>query len=705
MVKKNESTTHGPAHTQPDNDTDLNILLDDMRDAGMKVTNTFRSIWDTAIQYIWGKHYEDWKLKEEWQYVVVNRIYPLMFQTIAKLSSNDPKIMAHAWDDEKEGTTKFAENWAGHLDYLWKSPYELDMRLKLPKGLLDCGTFGYMVGEPFWESKPRNGWDPKEKRWIGKAGMRFHHPARFWTDPTAETMEHAENCGIIRRVKMEWAQNRWPEHKKAIFTESYTAGDDKYIAGNRYVSGSDLSYKNQQAEPDKVSENKRSRFSRIASLILDSVGAGDNASLQEHGSDQRYVDLEKICWRDYSERTVKIEDNVPLDKLVQNGEVAVEEITGLILNTKTQEPLEDFPTEVTDEYKEPVFPNGRMVLRIGRTILNPKNEDQVYKESKWPFIVMPYHILPHMWQGGNAVEMSRNNNDMLNMTVSSLLNQVRRTADPTKLVEKNALALGRDGKIRSKRDSITKLGRIVFVAKGKIDRIKDWVYPKVDQSVIQLAATLKQDIDDQMFMQDVGRGAASPGQQTKAEIVRLDRNSDTYTALQGIFLDKFIDDTMTLIAEIIQRNYEPGKLLRIFEDQEKQSTQVSQEMLDVRLDVNIEPGSTLPYDEVKKQTEYKLAHDLLAAPIPNPMIEDMLRVLNISRRKEILDKYQGLQLFRQFVQIGATLAQGLEEAKGDPEAQALVEKTAKALTSIPGMEQLMQLLLQVGQLAPQIKGA
>ena len=117
-MNPHESTTHGPAHTAPDKDPKLNLFLDGIRDAGMKVTNLWKDMWLTAIKYAWGRHYEGWTLKDDWDYVVVNRIYPLMFQTIAKLAANDPKILTHAWDDEKEGITEYAENWAGHLDYL-----------------------------------------------------------------------------------------------------------------------------------------------------------------------------------------------------------------------------------------------------------------------------------------------------------------------------------------------------------------------------------------------------------------------------------------------------------------------------------------------------------------------------------------------------------------------------------------------------------
>jgi len=669
-----------------DKNPDLNTFLDDIRDAGMAVTKKWMTIWFTAIQYAWGQQLQGWNLKEDWEYIVINRIYPLMFQTISKLASNNPKILTHAWDDEQEGSTEYAEKWAGHLQYLWESPYELSMRLKLIMGLLDCATFGYMVGKTMWEQKPRGGWNEKDKNWVGKVDEVFVHPALFWCDPSTENLATAENCGTKRRVKLEWAVNRWPDFKTEIEAETYTASDPQYTAGDL------ISYKDQKGTTLPLS--RQNMFSKLVSLILgqgNAEGGGLGADIIG-GDKQKYVDIEEIYWRDYSEKNVKIEDNVPEDILLRQGKIIKEDITGLFLDPETNEPLKEWPKQVVKEYDEPLFPNGRFALRIGRTILNPKEEDQVYKESRWPFTVMPYHILPHMWQGGNAVEMSRNNNDFLNITISSLVNQVRRTADTTKVIEAGALAKGRDGKVRTKAEDIHGLGKIIVAARGAVEKIKNLVHPPVDPAVYALADIIKQDIDDQMFMQPIARGESKKGQQTKAEVIRLNQNSLDYVGLQGIFLDKWIDDTMTLVAEICQRNYEPGRLLKMLSDNVQNAIKAVQLAFDVRFDVNIEPGSTLPFDEVKKQQEYAAAYKLLENPIPNPMIEDMLRVLNISKRKEILEKYKGLQLFRQFIMMGQVLMQMPPE-----KVQAFLQASG-----VPQLQQLVQLLIQAGQLAPQM---
>lgn len=692
MANPKDGTRHGNHVKFSDSDPDLNVKLDDMRNAGMLITNKWKELWFTAIQYAWGQHLQGWKLKKDWEYIVINRIYPLMFQTIAKLAGNHPKILAHPWDEEQEGASEFADRWAGHLQYLWESPYELNMRLKLIKGLLDAGIFGYMVSKVYWEEKPKNGWDNKSKKYIGKIEQRFIHPGTFWTDPSAEIVDEAENLGTKRRVKLEWAINRWPKHEKEFVNSSYTSSDPQWTAGDM------ISYKNQKG--NSLSLSRQRRFSRIVSLILN-TGAASGDTLPDGGIGtgdiQRYVDIEEIYWRDYEEKDVKIEDIVPPKDLIAQGKIEIEELTGLYIDTQTSKPVPtgDWEKVVTAEYKEPLYPNGRFVFRVNRTILNPKEEDQVYTEKKWPFNVMPYHILPHMWQGNNAIELSRHNNDMLNITVSSMVQRVRRGADPVKVVEAGALARGKDGKVRSTHNDITGLGRIVVAARGKVDKMRDWLNVPLSPEEVAVAQFLKQDIDDQMFMQDVARGAAQKGQQTKAEIVRLNANSLDYTQLQGVFLDKFIDDLASNMAELAQNNYDVGRLLKIIADGLQSAGKLTQNQLDVMFDVNIEPGSTLPFDEVKKQQEYGAAYKLLESPIPNPMIEDMLRILNISKRKEILSRYQGLQLFRQFIAIGAQLAQSSE----DPEVQQMMVQ----LSEIPGMQEVTKLLLQAGQLAGQVQ--
>lgn len=669
-----------------DNNKDLNAFLDDMVSAGMAVTNKWKDMWITALQYTWGQMLRDIKPKDDWNYIVVNRIYPLMFQNIAKLSKNNPKIITQGWDEEKAGVVEFVEQWAGILQYIWESPYELNMRLKLIKGLLDAGLFGYMVGKVIWEDKVK--WDKTEKQWIGNVDQTFIHPTNFWCDPSTDNVGKAENLGSKRSVKLEWAMNRWPEFKEDIEKQAYTEDDPQFMESG------DLVYENQKGST-LTSDANKSVYTKIVDLIMNKSAGGASSSSGASETKQKYVTIEEIYWKDYDEKKVVIKEPVDTEILVASGKAIIEEGTGFVFDAITKQPIDeenDWPIRIVREYMEPLYPTGRFVLRIGKTILNQKKgtkdkdefqPDQVYKYSRWPFSVMPYHILPHMWQGGNAVEMARNNNDMLNIAMSALVNQVERTADPDKIMEAGTMARDRNGKIRKVKFG---LGKLIIVARGKIEKVQNMVWAPVDPAVLKLASLMKQDIDDSSFSQPVARGEITSGSTTKAEAIRANVNSHDYTAMQAVFLDGWIDDTNTLIAEIIQYNYEPGRMVRIRGLDGTSLGKMSQELLDVRIDVNIIPGSTLPFDEERKQAKYLQAYQLVNQPVPNPMIEETLRVLDISDREKILAKYQGLVLFRQFIQFGQLAAQL------DP---AVLEGMPEQLTP------LLQLLLQAGQLAPQ----
>ena len=117
-----------------------------------------------------------------------------------------------------------------------------------------------------------------------------------------------------------------------------------------------------------------------------------------------------------------------------------------------------------------------------------------------------------------------------------------------------------------------------------------------------------------------------------------------------------------------------------------------QDMLDVRFDVNIEPGSTLPFDEEKKKRDHLEAYGILENPIPNPLLEDVLRILGISNIKKVLMKHRGTVLFRQFVMMSQALG----------EVDPLIIQTA--LANIPQLKPLYDLMMQTAQLNIPIAG-
>ena len=172
--------------------------LDGIERAGMAVTRQWFTLWSDAVSYMWGEQLQGVRRNPDWDYIVINYIYPLVMQGIAKLSKNSPKLLARAWKEEE---AEWAEHWQGLIQYIWEQV--LNMREDAVRAMLDSAVYGYAVGKTYWD--PKVYWDDRAKVWVGEVGHRLIHPCGFWVDPRAERIADAECCGTVRKVSLEWA--------------------------------------------------------------------------------------------------------------------------------------------------------------------------------------------------------------------------------------------------------------------------------------------------------------------------------------------------------------------------------------------------------------------------------------------------------------------------------------------------------------------
>jgi hypothetical protein len=89
-----------------------------------------------------------------------------------------------------------------------------------------------------------------------------------------------------------------------------------------------------------------------------------------------------------------------------------------------------------------------------------------------------------------------------------------------------------------------------------------------------------------------------------------------------------------------------------------------------------------------------MAYKLMSEPNLNPMLEDMLRILNIANRRRILAKHQQLQVFNQFIMLAGQMGQVVQSA-----GQMPPEQIAGVREQMMG--QVMQLLQQASGFAKQ----
>ena len=106
------------------------------------------------------------------------------------------------------------------------------------------------------------------------------------------------------------------------------------------------------------------------------------------------------------------------------------------------------------------------------------------------------------------------------------------------------------------------------------------------------------------------------------------------------------------------------------------------------MDIDVEPGVNLPFDPEKKEAKYEKAYAMLAQPMVNVMIPEMLRLYGISNWQKLLQKHQAWQLFFKFNQ----LYQAVKEQKIMPEQaikmiiQAARQQFAQDQQSVEGIE-------------------
>lgn len=700
MAKKSKAPLQG---------NELIEYLDEIEKAGMQVTKEWFDIWRAATAYVWGAQLEEVRRIPDWDYLVINVMYPLLMQSIAKQSKSHPRILVHPWD-EKEAD--FAERWQGLLQYMWQGP--LNMRMEGIYAQLDAAIFGYSVGKVDWNRKLS--WDDQSKRWMGDVSHRLQHPCGFWCDPNAEKFSEARRMGTVRKVSVEWAKQQWPEFADEI---EERAGEPDELAEYEYT-GSVHSY--MMPEVNYGNQTARGRISsmwnRFVAILtgseMDKQSTTSTGSGDQEDQKAKSVWVRETYFFDPSEDRIKIEDRAAEADLIAQGIITVDpqdpnQQHRWVENGEPVAP-QDWPMVTKAEYDKPLFPNGRVVLRIGKTILNPKIEQQRYTRKRWPFNVMVYHAMPHMWQGSNAVEFSRGPQDMLNITVSYLIHHLKTMANPQKVIEQGALAKDKRGKVRTVKN---RAGEWIVVRRGALDKVRNLAPERLDPSAWTLIQFLTSDIERQHFMHAIAQGKGTKNM-SATEAARLDTNANDLVYLRNVMFENWVEGTARNIAEVLQENYDENRRVRIIGwSGDTMPMQMPQQMLDVDIDVEIESGTTLPFDEERTKQDYLAAYKLCGDPSLNPMLEEVLRKLNITNRDKILQRHQQLQVFKQFMALAQTAqraAQEIQQAAQQPGPDGQPqnpERVAAATQAIQGqiMQRAMQLLSRVGQIQTAQPGA
>lgn len=648
---------------------------------GMQITGSWATVWQESLRYFFSDQLHGKKVHKDWDWIIVNYIWPSAVQEICKLAKNYPKILAHPWEDSD---TDAAETWQSALQWIWeKGLRKGGMRLEQIKACLCGKIFGYRISKIYWEDKPDGAWDDTKKEWRGDVKHRLWHPAEFW----ASDKEYIDegNCGTVRYVDLDWAIHRWPDFEKQL-NEQATSYKEAVSKGGNVIRGQVSSAGTYPATGRGGID--KGLGTNDPSALLQLILKSDKMSGQQSASEEerKFVKISEQYRKNYNTTKDDLKEDVPDAELEQQGLLVMQ--NDLRINTKTGQPMtiEDTPRRVVKEWKQPDYPNGQHIIRCEDTILNPENQKYLY--SRWPFIVTPHYLLPFMWQGIDAVQLYKSNQDMINVTVSHLVNNMKKFGDPRVILETGAMAT--NPKTKKLYKVFSGAGSIIRVVKGAIGRKAVHVIPPlpIGGGALQLYQLFTQEYKNIVGLQDIAQGKKPPGEMSATESQYLMMSSNDRIYLQSVFEDEWVRQIATLVAEICQKKYDLERFIRIVgEDKIIGTQQITNKMKTVRMDIDVEPGRTLPFDPEKRNANYEKAYAMLQQPMANPMLPEMMRVYEITNWRKILQKYEAWQLLFQLNQ----LYQAVVEKKVTPEqaieiiVQEAKKKFAQGQQSVEGI--------------------
>jgi len=622
-------------------------MLQNKEEAGMKKTENWVSLWQESLRYFFGDQLAHKKEHKEWDWIIVNYIWPSAMQEIAKLSKNFSEIHALPWNDDDADS---AEVWQNILQWQWEKGLNgTGMRIEQIYAILCGKIFGYRVSKIFWDEKVS--WDDEQKRWVGDVKHKLWHPAEFWASDD-EKVQNGD-CGTVRFVSLEWAQSRWPKHKKALEAKASTykdlvAGGGNTIRGQLASAGT---YPNEGKGGIDKGEGGRSSENQI----LDRVLSADRMSSNDIDKTRKFVKLSETYFKDLSETKQKIEEDIPPQELLDAGEIFSQGGVYYDKNDKQMD-LANWPKRTVKEWLEPDYPNGRYVIHVEELILNP--DDQKYPHKRWPFVVIPHYLLPFMWQGINGVTLYRNVQDMINVTVSHLTNNMKMFGDPKIAVEKGAIDTP-PGRHKEHFRIGKGAGSIIRLTKGALTGKKFQVIQPVTPSAaaLQLYGLFTAEFKNLLGLQDVAQGKAG-NNMTATESSYLAISSHDRISLQNVFETEWVRQCCGLVANICQLNYEPERWVRIVgEDKAAGVRQITEQLSKVKFDVSILPAPAIPMDAEKRLVKLNKGYELLGGP-PNPGLPMMLKGLEIPNWRKLLQDHSVWVEYQKFQQLYNAVAEG-----------------------------------------------
>ena len=633
----------------------LNDRINAMIVEGEEEKKDWSDIWRDAQNYIFANQLAGRDAKKGWERIQVNYVWPAVQQQIAMMAQRRPKIVTLPWE---ANDTDGAAFWEPVLQ--WQFEHDLDLPFKAAAATLDANIYGFYVARVSGDEKGY--WDRTTGEWQWRPRVSLVCPEFFGADPECENIDDAAYVYTTCRRRTAWVLERWPQFRKEIIeaAEKVGAGQSPIAFLQKQLLGT---YSDDQ-DPGPKGDKKKGVEGRLVSLLRRAREEGTATPTEgDTKGIPRYVTLTEVFFRDGTEvDQQRPATPIPRDKLLTEGRITTDRGVYLAADDKLIEgvsagqPIPDgaWPTEPGAVGKQPKFPYGRRVLRVGETILNNREQDQVWPFTRWPFVVGVNAILPHMWRGVNGVEPAKGLQDWLNVSASHLCNYVKYFGDPVVVAEMGAVHgvaenESPSGKLRSA------AGAIWVMAKGGLNKIRRDPPPPLPPVLLAMYERFARELQDQLGSPEVSRGRQAKGQPTATEISELSRASRIRTSLSAQMQDVWIQRIMGLVAEFDQRCMTPGQLVRIAGDEHQGSAmRMPDGANDVRFDVKLRVGTDLPFDQEIRKREYNELFGLIGPAI----LPELLDAYNVPNKAQVMKRFDAWVKIQEMEEAEAGATQG-----------------------------------------------
>lgn len=612
---------------------ELNKRIDGMVAEATSEYQRWEPIYADGLNYVYDDQLANKKVKQNWDRVQTNYIYPAMTQEQAILSQNNTRIICQPTEEDD---TVGANLWALILQWIYAKGVNVP-RLR-HHAVMDGKVYGHWITKPYWEEKAE--WDDEKGEWKGEVRVTLLRPEYVHIDPDCEDVDlsDAKYAYQLREMTVAEAIELWPKSKVEIEQAADEVAEEFSVSGTgRYVSAASskialdgASASGERGTAVQGTENE----GRLAELL----SRRDKTTHDENSEDElqrKKVTVLEIYFKDSATESVEIEEADDFDTLVADGKVELKDNIYVLSDTGEEATKDNIPKNLR-RYDRPKYPNGRIILRVNKTILNPDEKKQVWGYRRWPFILGVNYQLPHTWHGLNGVEMAKSPQDWINVIWSHLANYVKCFSDPVVKVEEGALQNDPDN--RNVADAIGSVaGTIIKCTTGRKGGVEREPPPSASASLLEICQKAEQETRNATGVQEVMMGQQMSGEHTLGEVMRAESTSRLRTSLQAIFLNDWTIRLMEYAHVLCQENMTEEQKVRIIgESGDIGEAVLAGDMIDARFDIDLEVSTTMPFDTERRKQDAMALFGVLGPAY----LEQLLSAYEVKDSDKVMEDYR-----------------------------------------------------------------